>query len=82
MLCLLCKKTKERQEKDMKKFFTKLLRSNGGKLCALAVTLASVAPYCCRGSWYQPKEPKGLEDFLKAGSCKSIGNSGCVQHKN
>ncbi|MDE6626063.1 MAG: cyclic lactone autoinducer peptide [Lachnospiraceae bacterium] len=58
----------------MKKIFTKFLCGNGEKLCALAVMLASVAPYCCRGNWYQPKEPEGLEDFLKAGSCKSVGN--------
>lgn len=48
----------------MKGLITKILLSKGAKLCAVAVTLASVAPLCCRGNWYQPNEPDGLEDFF------------------
>ena len=47
----------------LKKFITKVLINNGTRLCALAVVMASISPMC-RGNWYQPKEPDGLEEFL------------------
>ena len=48
----------------MKRLFSKLLLSKGAKLCSLAVMVASVAPLCCRSSWYQPEEPEGLDAFI------------------
>lgn len=52
------------EECVLKKFITKVLINNGTRLCALAVIMASISPMCCRGNWYQPKEPDGLEEFL------------------
>lgn len=27
--------------------------------------VAAIAPECCRGNWYEPEEPEGLEEVLK-----------------
>lgn len=58
------------EECVLKKIITKVLINNGTRLCALAVVMASISPMCCRGNWYQPKEPDGLEEFL--GRSKNI----------
>ncbi len=49
----------------MKEMFKRLLKQHGRKLCAVAVVVASIAPNCCRGHWYQAEEPEGLADFMK-----------------
>ena len=38
---------------------------SSGKLCAFAIGVAAIAPECCRGNWYEPEEPEGLEEVLK-----------------
>lgn len=48
----------------MKKVLEILVR-HSGKLCAFAIGVAAIAPECCRGSWYEPEEPEGLEEVLK-----------------
>ena len=35
------------------------------KLCTFVVTIATIAPNACRGNWYQPEEPEGLNEFLQ-----------------
>lgn len=52
------------RRQTMKKIVQFILK-NGGRLCAFAVGVASIAPLCCRGNWYQPEEPEGLETFMK-----------------
>lgn len=52
------------EEKSMKKVLEFLVRYSG-KLCAFAIGVAAIAPECCRGSWYEPEEPEGLEEVLK-----------------
>lgn len=53
-----------REERIMREILARAFTSQGRKICAIVVSLASIAPLCCRASWYQPKEPKGLEEFL------------------
>ena len=48
----------------MKKVLVFLVRYRG-KLCAFAIGVAAIALECCRGSWYEPEEPEGLEEVLK-----------------
>ena len=62
------------EECVLKKFITKVLINSGTRLCALSVVMASITPMCCRGSWYQPEEPDGLEEFL--GKSKNIMDRG------
>ena len=50
----------------MKKKMSKAMISVATKICSLAVVVASITPFCCRGQWYQPKEPEGLEEFLNS----------------
>lgn len=47
----------------MKSRIKKMLVKYGKAVCAVAVSLASVSSLCCRGHWYQPKEPDGLKEF-------------------
>ncbi|MBQ9199040.1 MAG: cyclic lactone autoinducer peptide [Lachnospiraceae bacterium] len=49
----------------MKSTFEKIVIKYGARLCALAVSVATIAPLCCRGQWYQPKEPDNLDVILK-----------------
>lgn len=35
------------------------------KLCSFALVIATIAPNTCRGNWYQPLEPEGLEKFFE-----------------
>lgn len=49
----------------MEKMFKKFIQQHGRQLCSTAVTMASIAPKCCRGHWYQPEEPQGFAEFLK-----------------
>lgn len=49
----------------MKKMLAQFFTRKGRKICATVVSIASIAPLCCRASWYQPEEPEGLEEFLK-----------------
>lgn len=49
----------------MRGIFEKFMRKHGSSLCALAILISSVSVDVCRGNWYQPKEPEGLQDFLK-----------------
>lgn len=55
-----------KEVKEMRKIFERFLKQHGRKLCAAAVAMASIAPKCCRGYWYQAEEPEGLEEFMKA----------------
>ncbi len=41
-----------------------LLLKIARKICKIAITIAAVAPMCCRGNFYEPDEPEGLDDFL------------------
>lgn len=52
------------EEKSMKKILEFLVR-HSGKLCAFAIGVAAIAPECCRGNWYEPEEPEGLEEVLE-----------------
>lgn len=49
----------------MEKLLRRFIQQHGKRICNTAVTMASIAPSCCRGHWYQPEEPKGLAEFLK-----------------
>ena len=49
----------------MRKMLKRFMLQYGKQLCALAVVMASIAPNCCRGHWYQAEEPEGLAEFLK-----------------
>ena len=49
----------------MRNLWKKWLIAKGGRLCAFVVSVASIAPFCCRGHYYEPEEPEGLEEFLK-----------------
>ena len=37
----------------------------GMRLASLAVVLATMSQFACRGWWSQPKEPEDLEIFIK-----------------
>ena len=34
-------------------------------LCYVAIFITSIGINDCKTKWYQPKEPEGLEEFLK-----------------
>lgn len=39
------------------------VKKNGNLIVALVAMVASVAVNGCKGQWYQPAEPEGLEEF-------------------
>lgn len=43
----------------------KILVKYGNVLCALAVLVAPMAARTCRLLYYEPKEPEGLDEFVK-----------------
>ena len=45
-------------------FKSKLIMMSG-TLCSFAVMLATVLAPGCRSSWYQPEEPKNLNQLLR-----------------
>ena len=49
----------------MKESMIQLLVVYGAKICAWVTAIASLAPHCCRGTWYQPEEPEGVEEFFR-----------------
>lgn len=49
----------------MKKFANKLIAKYGLKVTTLAIAIASISPMCCRGEWYQPKEPKNISELFE-----------------
>lgn len=49
----------------MEKMLRKMIQQHGKQFCTTAVAIASIAPNCCRGHWYQPEEPVGLVEFLR-----------------
>lgn len=55
----------------MEKMFKKFIQQHGKQICNTAAAMASIAPNCCRGHWYQPEEPKGLTEFLKEHKSKN-----------
>ena len=55
----------------MEKMFKKFIQQHGKQICNTAAAMASIAPNCCRGHWYQPEEPNGLTEFLKERKSKN-----------
>lgn len=55
----------QRKEGAMKEKVKAFIQKYGRQLPALALTVASAATLCCRGHWYQPEEPKGLNEFAR-----------------
>lgn len=49
----------------MRRKFEEFMHKHGSRLCDLAIMVGSVSVDACYGHWYQPKEPDGLQDFLK-----------------
>lgn len=50
----------------VKKVFNAFVAKYGVYLCSLAVIIAGYSINGCKKSFYQPKEPDGLADFVKA----------------
>lgn len=48
----------------MRERFEEFMHKYGNKLCALVILISSISVDTCHNSWYQPKEPEGLQDFL------------------
>lgn len=48
----------------MKERLKQVILKHAHKICAIAVSVASIAPVCCRGNWYQPDEPDGIKEFV------------------
>lgn len=48
----------------MRKLANKFIAKYGLRISALAVAIASISPMCCRGEWYQPKEPENLHKIF------------------
>lgn len=55
----------ERGDGRMKHLFEKVIIRYGSKLCAVALTMASMTPFVCRSQWYQPREPEELNMLSK-----------------
>ena len=49
----------------MSKMVNKLITRYGRRISSLAVSIATLSPKCCRGEWYQPKEPDNLSELVK-----------------
>ena len=49
----------------MKELYKMFLVKIAKWLCRFAIGVATIAPFCCRGQFYEPEEPKGLENFIK-----------------
>ncbi len=43
----------------------KIIEKYGKLICMVAVLITTFGLNDCKGSWYQPKEPEGLEEFIK-----------------
>lgn len=54
----------------MKQRLKQVILKHASKMCAMVVSIASIAPVCCRGIWYQPDEPDGIEEFIGKRSVK------------
>ncbi len=57
-------KTQKRMRKGkfaMKKFMEKLVVKYSSRICGAAAIVAAMTPLCCRGHWYQPKEPDDIK---------------------
>lgn len=50
---------------NIKKKISKFITKYGAKICTVAVFAAAASTSTCRVSWYQPKEPEGLEKFMQ-----------------
>jgi cyclic lactone autoinducer peptide len=49
----------------MQKIMNNVVKTYGLAVGKLAITIATISPACCRGEWYQPKEPERLREILK-----------------
>lgn len=49
----------------MKSLIKTLILRNGARLCALAAIVSQIAPYCCRGNYYEPEVPEGIGKLRK-----------------
>lgn len=45
----------------MKKFMEKLVVKYSSRICGAVAIVAAMTPLCCRGHWYQPKEPDDIK---------------------
>lgn len=51
----------------MREKIKRMMEKYGTQLCCLAIAVAPIAATGCRGLYYQPKEPEGLAEFVRAG---------------
>ena len=49
----------------MKTFIKTLIFRNGAKLCALVAVVSQIAPFCCRGNYYEPELPEEIRELRK-----------------
>lgn len=45
----------------MKKFMEKMVVKYSSRICGAVAIVAAMTPLCCRGHWYQPKEPDDIK---------------------
>lgn len=60
----------QKEEMQMKTLIKTLILRNGARLCALAAIVSQIAPYCCRGNYYEPEVPEGIRELRKEGVYK------------
>lgn len=49
----------------MVKYIKRIVVKYGKQLCTLAVIIAPIATRCCRGMYYEPEIPEGMNEFLE-----------------
>lgn len=52
------------EARKIENIVSKLMIGCAVKFCTVALFVAKIAPFCCRGNWYQPEEPECLQVFL------------------
>lgn len=58
----------------MHKIINNVVKNYGLTIGKVAVSIATISPACCRGEWYQPKEPERLHEILKQKNQKKFSS--------